>query len=100
MKRIREILLNEYIGAIAIGFLLAQAAGVAITLIMRPIGFYLDRESRRSIFGTQSFPWGTMVGPAINLVLYAAIAFGLLYWLYLKQAPQNLPSKEAEERSE
>jgi hypothetical protein len=95
MQKIREILLNEYIGAITIGLVLAQAAGIAISVIMRPISFYLERSNRpRSIFGATdtTFPWGSLVAPTINLVLSILVAFVLLYWLYLKQAHTEAPA--------
>lgn len=95
MKRIREILLNEYIGAITIGLVLAQAAGIAISIVMRPISFYLERSNRpRSIFGATdtTFPWGSLVAPTINLVLSLLVAFVLFDWLYLKQAHRGTPA--------
>ena len=103
MQKIREILLNEYIGAIAIGLLVVQAVINAISIIVRPISFYLDKSSRsQSIFGSaeSGFPWVSLVGPAINLVLYALLIYWLLYWLYLSQAPRDLPSDEVKEGSE
>ncbi len=104
MQKIREILLNEYIGAIAIGLVLAQALGIGISIIMRPISFYLERSNRpRGLFsGAESttFPWGSMVSPTISLVLYLLIIFALVYWLYLKQTPKDLPAEERQERSE
>lgn len=103
MQRIREILLNEYIGAIAIGLLLAQSAGNAIGLILRPISFYLERSNRpRGLFGgaETTFPWGSMVAPGINLILYLLVAFALLYWLYLKQAHAEPPATQDHEHPE
>jgi hypothetical protein len=94
MQKIREILLNEYIGAITIGLVLAQAAGITISIIMRPISFYLERSNRpRGLFSATdtTFPWGSLVAPTINLVLYLLVAFLGLYWLYLKHAHAEAP---------
>ncbi|HEX7288196.1 MAG TPA: hypothetical protein VF532_18565 [Candidatus Angelobacter sp.] len=97
MQKIRQILLNEYIGAITIGLVLAQAAGITISIIMRPINFYLERSNRpRGLFSSAeaSFPWGSMIAPAMNLVLYLLVAFALLYWLYLKQPHAQPPAAQ------
>jgi large-conductance mechanosensitive channel len=88
MNRIREALRHEYIGAVAIGFLIAQMAGAVIGLIMRPVNFYVERAMMpRSVFGradTETFGWGPLVGPVINILLLGMFAFLLLQWLYLK----------------
>lgn len=86
MRKIREILLNEYIGAIAIGFLLVQAAGGIINLLITPVAFYWNsRNQSQSIFGgdEQTFGWHTLLLPATSVILHFLIAFLLLYWLYL-----------------
>ena|SRR5437899_8613465 len=88
MNRIREALRHEYIGAVAIGFLFAQVAGAVVSLIMRPINFYLERATMpRSVFGgadTEVLGWGQLVGPIINILLLGTIAFLFLQWLYLR----------------
>lgn len=90
MGRIREVLRNEYIGAIAIGFLLAQSVGVLVSIILRPIEFYLTRGGRQhSVFGlTEStqFPWSQLFVPVLTLILYWIVAVLLLYWLYWRAA--------------
>ncbi len=93
MNRIREVLRNEYIGAVAIGFLLAQLLVIVISLIMRPINFYLDRAaSPTSVFGhskTDTFPWVSLTGPVINMVLLGLISFLFLRFLYLNHADEE-----------
>ena len=100
MRKIRQILLNEYIGAIAIGFLLAQTAGGLIGLVLNPLAFYWEsRNSPHSVFGgdERSFGWHTLLIPLISVILHLLIAFLLLYWLYLRQAkgtgPQELTDR-------
>ena len=102
MQKIREILLNEYIGAITIGLLLAHAVGVAINIVLKTVSFGLNKNSlSRSLFSNTegTFPWASMVEPAIDLALYLLVIFALVYWLYLKETPEEL-STEQEERSE
>lgn len=101
MQRIREILLNEYIGAIAIGLLLVQAIGSALRIIGQTVGFYLEKSSRpHGVFAERGFPWTSVANPAINLVLYLFVIYLLLRWLYLKPAPPELTADADEEESE
>jgi hypothetical protein len=90
MARIRQVLRNEYIGAIAIGFLLAQSVGVLVSIILRPIEFYLTGGGRQhSVFGfTESaqYPWSQLFVPVLTLILYWMVAVLLLYWLYWRGA--------------
>lgn len=91
MRTIRDLLRNEYIGAIAIGFVLAQAIDVAINTILRPIQFYLDPRRHGSLYGTTEYHWNSLLSPVITIVLYAIVAFSLLWWLYLRSEPEPVP---------
>ena len=88
MKRIREVLRNEYIGAIAIGVLLASAITGLIGALVQPVFFYLESKPRpSSVFATepaQHFPWLTMISGLVPVALYFLVAYLLLRWLYLR----------------
>ena len=91
MKRVREILRNEYIGAIAIGFLLFQACGTLISTIMQPIITYMENRARpQSIFSAQHsiFNWPQIIVSVISMILDLLVAWLLLFWLYLKKRPE------------
>ena len=91
MKRFREILRNEYIGAIAIGFLLAQALGGIISVIMQPILTYIQNRGRpSSIFAPARsiFNWPELILGLISIGLHLLFVFLLYLWLYRrKQLP-------------
>jgi hypothetical protein len=83
MRKLRQILLTEYIGAIIIGFLLAQALAATISTVVQTISFYLEGRSRSSVFGGRGgFEFGALVPPAISVILEVVTAFVLIYWLY------------------
>lgn len=83
MRKLRQILLTEYIGAIIIGFLLAQALAATISTIVQTVSFYLEGRSRSSVFGGRAgFEVGALVPPAISVILEVLTAFLLIYWLY------------------
>jgi len=103
MNRIREVLRNEYVGAVAIGFLFAQVIGIVISLVMRPVNFFVERASRPGAFGrvdTETFPWASLISPALNVLLLGLISFLLLRWLYPKAAVQQHAGEAASNATE
>jgi hypothetical protein len=97
MQKIREILLYEYIGAIAIGFMLAQAAGYVITGLIQLLTFYFEsRNSALTGFGpTRHFSWEVSVLPSlVGAFLLLLVAYLLLRWLYFAKEPTT-PAEEA-----
>jgi ABC-type Mn2+/Zn2+ transport system permease subunit len=83
MRKLRQILLTEYIGAIIIGFLLAQALAATISTIVQAISFYMEGRSRSSVFGGRAgFEFGALVPPAVSVILEVVVAFLLISWLY------------------
>jgi hypothetical protein len=83
MRKLRQILLTEYIGAIIIGFLLAQALAATISTLVQSISFYLEGRSRSSVFGGRAgFEIGALVPPAASVILEVVVAFLLISWLY------------------
>ncbi len=99
MRKLRQILLTEYIGAIIIGFLLAQALAATISTVVQTIGFYMEGRTRSSVFGGRAgFEFGALVPPAISVMLEVLVAFVLIYWLYWSgdNSSGDVEQKEAE----
>jgi predicted Kef-type K+ transport protein len=106
MRRLREILRNEYIGAIAIGFLLFQAASGVISLVLQPVVAYIQNRSRpQSVFSAPHsiFNWPQLTVSLIEVVLHLVVALLLILWLYRKpkaetasiaQSPRGVTPKE------
>ncbi|HKT49076.1 MAG TPA: hypothetical protein VJV96_02200 [Candidatus Angelobacter sp.] len=98
MQKLREILRYEYIGAITIGFILAQTAGILISSMVRPFEFYVSgRGQQHSVFGlseSASFPWSTLISPLLTAILYVVVAWLLYFWLY--SLPEASPAQPQE----
>lgn len=96
MRRLREILRNQYIGAIAIGFLLFQAAGDIINMAMQPIATYIQlRKSPPSVLATQSiFRWPQLIATLMDAVLHILVALLFTFWLY--RNPKTKPAAMVE----
>ena len=99
MKRLREVLVDQYIGAIAIGVLLAQTVAGAITgLVQTSMTYYFARSESRSALGSSSvFPWNTLTFLLVAVSLELLAAFLLMKWLYAPaQGDQDSGSAPAE----
>lgn len=95
MKRIREVLLTQYIGAITIGFVLAQTVtGFISGLVQTGANYYFARGEPGSVMGgAPVFPWKTLMFWLITAALQLLVAFLLITWLY---APEKDKDQDAE----
>ena len=108
MIRLREILLTQYIGAIVIGYLAAQAFIGIANIATLPLRWYL--QGRNSV--TQSvlfnekphpipFPWDSTLSSVTTVLLYFVIAYGLTRWLYSspmdRLGPETAPTSPESE---
>lgn len=99
MKRLREILRNEYIGAIAIGFLLFQAVSDLISAVMQPLVTYIQNRSRpQSVFAAAPsiFDWPRLILSLVDVVLHLIVVFLLIWWLYRTPKPKPVPAVSPE----
>ena len=101
MRKIREVLVNEYIGAIAIGFLLAQALAATVSTIVQSLAFYMENRNRGVMGGGRgAFDWSALLLPAVSVILDLLVAFLLLFWLYWGSDAKTAPEPEETERAE
>jgi ABC-type Fe3+-siderophore transport system permease subunit len=93
VRRIRELLLTQYIGAIVIGLVISQAITNFVSAIVVPAGWYLEeRSAYRNVLGSRSpepFNWYRFLISLITVALYILIAYLLLRWLYLESGEKN-----------
>jgi hypothetical protein len=82
MKRIREILLTDYIGAITIAFLVTDGVFSFIGGIARVASNYFRYYRTVLEEARASLNWEIMVSPALTLLLSLGTAFLLVKWLY------------------
>jgi hypothetical protein len=84
MGRIRSILLTDYIGAITIGFVVAQAVTAFIGAFIAPFDSYWQLARRHDVTGGPApvFSWQMLTVGLVSSALYALIALLLAKWLY------------------
>ena len=98
MNELKQILLNQYIGAIVIAFLWAQTVISLVQVVTQPIEMLiikiLDQSNYSQMFGQPSFKlnWAlTLAG-----MLYAAALFvaGYLLAMWIYAQPKTSPTTE------
>jgi uncharacterized membrane protein YwzB len=91
MNRLKEVLLNQYIGAITIGFILGEATIRLVNELANAIGTYWAiQQLRGSVMGEpRSFPWTNFITAMVSVAVQFAVGFFLMRWLYLEGEPHN-----------
>ncbi|MBZ5666778.1 MAG: hypothetical protein LAO30_19510 [Acidobacteriia bacterium] len=90
MRRIREILLTQYIGAITIGFIFAQGVIQFINVTVQ-IGsnYWASRQASQSaLVGSASFPWNHFILSMTSIALNLLAGFLLIRWLYATETSE------------
>jgi len=101
LRKIREVLLTQYIGAMVIALVAAEGFKQLILIVVLPLNLYLMQivnSPRRgsSVLGPAPRlwdAWPVSIGSAVEGVLAFAVAYLLLRWLYL-QPPQPPGERE------
>ena len=89
-QQLKVILLNQYIGAIAIGYLIARGieafVGAFMPTFNTALTQFLTGESTKSYSKVLQ---GTLISNLVLTGLYFAIAYFLALWLYAKPTEIN-----------
>lgn len=93
LRRVKRALVESYIGAIALGYLLAEAILYFIGIFSAPVATWLaDKRSaaimNRPPISTTAFSLQATFPQLINFVVLIVIWYILLWWLYLEK-PQT-----------
>jgi hypothetical protein len=90
MKRIREILLTQYIGAITIGFILAQATVQFIdNLAQIGVRYWEIQQSAGRVLDDRPFPWASVIISMASVGLHLLVGFLMIRWLYAEENTQS-----------
>jgi hypothetical protein len=83
MRRLRAILLTDYIGAILIALLATQAIIVFLTALVQQISYY-THFAEHSLTGPafRSSHWEPVLTSLVRIALYLLTAYLLVRWLY------------------
>ncbi len=89
MKKLRFVLLNQYIGAIAIGLLIARSVDVFLGALMPAFNTLLTQLLTGTSMGQDYWNGavrGAMISNVVLTGIYLLIAYLFSSWLYTKPA--------------
>lgn len=86
--RLKRGIVKSFIGAIALGYLLAVAIEYLVNVFAAPVAGWVSRSTYQYAFLTGHLPQGFSVRDSlpdlVRFVVLLAIWYALLRWLYLK----------------
>lgn len=95
-ERLRRVLVESYIGAIALGWIFAQAILHFAYMFAAPVASWVTRRQYRGMLGAPAWPTGFFVQEAlpelIKTLLLLAVGYVLLHWLYLRNSTTTAPN--------
>lgn len=99
--RLKKALIDSYVGAIAIGWMIAQAAVQIASALATPILTSFRRNVASEVFGIrpsqEPIQWILVYPGLISAAILLALSYGLLKWLYFAEPT---PMEEEPEASE
>jgi|SRR5208282_1544126 len=97
LQKLRQILLTQYIGAVVTALVAGQCLQTLLTLILSFIWHYVVVwRTPTGVLGEslhQDFDWTRAIYSLINILLNAAVVYGLIRWLYFGRRGNTLPEK-------
>jgi hypothetical protein len=95
MRTIKEILLTEYIGAIVVAVLIADAFTSFVMTFVEQVAIHLQ-PFRQLPPGQHLSITYSIGGTAIRIAIYLVIAYLLVQWLYKSNSPSegSLPAAD------
>lgn len=102
MKRLRGILRDYYIGAVAIGFLVYQAIAGILNAVMQPVLVYIQTRNAppNSALASQSiFRWPQIIALLLDALLHLIVASLLILWVYRNPKKEAAPPAEPVDRA-
>ena len=84
--RLKRVLVESFVGTIALGYLLAQALLYFVGIFSRPVEQWVQRRMYPTLApnASQSFPIEAALPQAISFIVLLLVFYGLLRWLYFK----------------
>ena len=89
LKRIKRAVVESYIGAIALGYVLAQAILYFMLIFVSPFSAWLSRSYFKDVPSRPTPSDLPLYDALVNFATFVSLMllwFLLLYWLYMKPA--------------
>lgn len=98
LKRFKRALVESYVGAIALGYLLAETVLHFCYTFATPVSGWVSRTEYRDPLGRTTLPQGFRLQEGLpELVRFVVLLVSwclLMYWLYVKREKTEVPASE------
>jgi hypothetical protein len=96
LEKLRQVLVESFVGAIGLGLMLSEAFGYFATGIVIPLQNWINRSEFRGFVNRPptSFPLIEGVPHLLRCVVLLIIWYALLRWLYFKPL-EEIPEHES-----
>jgi hypothetical protein len=95
-ERLRRVLVESFVGAIALGYLLAECILYFMNIFGSPVSAWVSRNLYQDLMPTAHASGGSSFQLAlpelVRFLVLAVVWYGLLRWLYFK--PLNIETTE------
>jgi large-conductance mechanosensitive channel len=99
LNRLKRALVESFVGAIALGYVLAQIILRFVNIFASPIGVWIARDEYHRLAPQSSaatgFPYRNVLPELISFLLLLLVWFALLRWLYWKPLTLDRPQQDA-----
>ena len=103
LDHLKSALVSSYVGAIALGYIMAQCALHFINVFAMPIAGWITRDEYKNVVAhgmpMVGFTFRDGIPELVRLALLLAVWFVLLRWLYLTplKRDQMVPTPDADQ---
>lgn len=98
LRRFKRALVDSYVGAIALGYLLAETVLHFCYIFAAPVAGWVSRTEYRDPLGHKILPQGFVLQEAIpelvRFVVLLVVWSLLTYWLYVRREKPDTPAPE------
>ena len=95
LRRLKRVLVESFVGAIALGYLLAQTLLHFANIFATPIAGWISRKKYRGLMpGTSDLPGFSLQDALPELARFIVLAlvwYVLVWWLYFKPIQEETP---------
>jgi hypothetical protein len=99
LNRLKRALVESFVGAIALGYVLAQIIMHFVNIFASPIGAWIARDEYHRLAPQSSapmgFPYRRALPELVSFLLLLLVWFALLRWLYWKPVTLDRPQQDA-----
>jgi len=100
LEQLKTALVDSFVGAIALGWLLAMGITRFVGTFVEPVSIWMTRRQNWQIYSgttlSPAFPFQLVFSQLLTAAAYLLIGYGLLRWLYYPPAEKQDQEEDSE----